>query len=222
MRGRKRDVDRAFLFFLRLALSTFSALSFLASGAPKRGAFRPFFPRSHQSSTISHARSQRRDKLALKLAPEAQQREMLFAFFCLFSLVSSGSSRVDALLSRSFSSSFRSRRKSRVEFYSPCGGPGRSCAVFFCELCCVFDRELELGRGMRDGKAPQIERGVNPKQGADEREEKKGAAFSLSNLICRLCSLARSCARSPTHHRAHGEGGLHDGGCDEKVKGGRA
>ena len=28
----------------------------------------------------------------------------------------------------------------------------------------------------------------------------------------------RTCARSPTHHRAHGEGGLHDGGCDEEVK----
>lgn len=130
-------------------------------------------------------------------------------------------------LSRSLALFFReqSRRRSASSpfhqspfNYSPCDGPGRSCAVFVVNYVSISSVSQSWSGECATESAAT--RGQNHRR--RERGREKGCSFSsfcsLLNVICGRSSLVRSLARSPTHHRAHREGGLHDGGCDEEVE----
>jgi len=191
----------------------FLASSFIASDALKQGAFCPLFPRNEQPLILSRALPQRRNKLAFELARETRLFDLLSCS------LSSESSRVDAL--SLFSLLFAELTFAFAILTVRRAGAVMRCVC--CGLCCEFVCELEWREECATKSAAK--RGGIPK-GERERERqsrrrKKGCSFlpSPSRLDLRLYSRMRLCARSPTHHGAHGQGGLHDGECDEEIEG---
>ena len=124
----------------------------------------------------------------------------MIALLLFFSLSSSSlreQSRRRSLSRASFLSLFRrEKRKYRVELLTV-RRTGAVMRCVFCEWCCVFVRELKVGRGMRGGKRRKPRGAEIKRERADEEEEEKGAAFfSFSLRLDMIGASARSRARA--------------------------